>query len=517
MPVDTPHCDYLEHAPVWKMMRDCLAGSRAIKAAGELYLPRLFEQPDPGYADYKLRAMWYGATSRTAEGFQGMLTRKDPVVTAPGAEALVEDCDLQGNPFSAHAESVLWELIQVARCGTLVDYSTEAARPYVTTYKAEEIINWRAERIGGKMVCTLVVLFELATDYQAVTGDAVTDEYSTKVYEQWREVRLVNAPAQSDDATVVTSAPVTSVVQKVWRRQLANGTKASRKANSQPADKGTNGFVLISTTTLTRRGEALTEVPFVMHGMEANRYRISKPILLDCAELNIGDYRNSADEENAIHIAGLPTPWAAGFVDDTNTTLALGTSKAWVTTDPTAQCGFLEYTGAGVQSIQAAKSEKRQAMAALGARVLDSNPSKAAESTDTVKLRQTGESNVLTDLACSAEQSLSDVLRWLVWWNGTVAKREDLQKTVFVAINKDLLGSKLDSATMTALFAGFQANSISFDTLFWNMQQGNMYPDGTTSEKEKTAIQQNPPPPALPAPGGNPEPGAKPPGNAGGA
>ena len=37
--VDNQHPLYARIAPEWKMIRDCVAGERAVKACGPLYLP----------------------------------------------------------------------------------------------------------------------------------------------------------------------------------------------------------------------------------------------------------------------------------------------------------------------------------------------------------------------------------------------------------------------------------------------------------------------------------------------
>lgn len=49
----------------------------------------------------------------------------------------------------------------VGRCGTLVDWQGEGEeRAYATLYRAEDILNWRSERVNGRNVLTLVVLRE---------------------------------------------------------------------------------------------------------------------------------------------------------------------------------------------------------------------------------------------------------------------------------------------------------------------------------------------------------------------
>lgn len=486
MPIDSRHPDYEHRLPEWKILRDATAGDRAIKAAGELYLPKLFDQPTDSYNDYKNRALFIGATSRTLEAFQGMLTRKKPKVEATGIDDILADCDLQGATFDSHIQSIQWELLDVARAGTLVDWSKEDNRPYLTTYTAEQIINWQAGRVAGRTIPVMVMLEEWSAQYEAATGEDPPDAYATTQYQQWRELRLL--PFGETWTCIVT----------VWRK------KAKEK----------DQFVKISEVELSRRGVRLPFLPFIFHGLETNRMCPSKPIALDLAQVNISQYRNSADYENGLHMAGLPTPWAAGFTDDTKQTLVMGTSRVWVTDETAAKCGFLEFTGAGLTSIKEAINDKNEVMAALGARVLDA-PQNSAEATETVKLRQTSESNVLTDLATCAEQSLSDVLRLMAWWNGFNKEPIDARDTIFVAINKDLLGSKLQPTQIAALLQAMQSGMMSFTSFFWNMQQGNMYPDGVDEETEKAAIEQNPPPPPIPAPA-DPAPGDNPPTDPGG-
>lgn len=471
MPIDTRHPQYEAIQNDWKTIRDAIAGDPGVKAEGERYLPRLYDQTNEEYKAYSLRALFFGATARTIEAFQGMLTRKAPQIEAPALDEIIRDCDLQGASFKSHIQSVLWELLTVARGGTLIDWSATDNRSYITAYHAEQIINWKTERIGGKRALSFVMIEEESSEYRPETGEPAPDAYATGTYKQWRELRLIQ------------NGTATACVVTIWRKSA----------------KEKDAFVAIApATTLTRRGIALPFIPFVPHGLDIDKTVPSKPIALDLALVNIAQFRNSADYENGLHMAGLPTPWAAGFTDDTKSTLVMGTSRVWVTEDTSAKCGFLEYTGAGLNSLKVAMEDKSTQMAALGARVLDA-PQNSAEATETVKLRQTSESNILTDLATCAEESLSEVLRILAWWMGTNALPNDSRDKIFVAINKDLLGSKLQPTQVAALVQAMQAGVISFQTFFWNMQQGNMYPEGTDEETEKTAIEQNPPPPPAPS------------------
>ena len=73
MPVNNTHPDYDAALGDWIVARDVMAGEAAIKAGGEKYFPRLDAQSDEEYTAYKNRAAFFNATSRSSEGFIGIL------------------------------------------------------------------------------------------------------------------------------------------------------------------------------------------------------------------------------------------------------------------------------------------------------------------------------------------------------------------------------------------------------------------------------------------------------------
>src|SRR3954466_7635612 len=92
-----------------------------------------------------------------------------------------------GTSLNQYAKNVLSEVIAVGRAGTLIDWESENEnRVYVSTYAAENIINWRVERINGRNVPTLVVLYEPHGGF-AKHGD----EFAAQSTEQIRVLKLV--------------------------------------------------------------------------------------------------------------------------------------------------------------------------------------------------------------------------------------------------------------------------------------------------------------------------------------
>ena len=83
MPVNSTHPDYDANLVAWQRARDVFAGEDAVKAAAEKYLPRLDCQDDTEYRAYKNRASFFNASARTADGFVGLIFRRNPTFKLP--------------------------------------------------------------------------------------------------------------------------------------------------------------------------------------------------------------------------------------------------------------------------------------------------------------------------------------------------------------------------------------------------------------------------------------------------
>ncbi len=225
MPVNSTHPDYDASLPAWLRARDVFAGEDAVKAAAEKYLPRLDCQDDKEYLAYKNRASFFNASARTADGFVGLIFRRDPTFKLPDAgtgvgDALiefVEDADMLGTSLTAFSKKLVTEIIGVGRAGTLVDWNAEAEqRAYAVAYTAEDIINWHTERVNGRNVLTLVVLKEVS-----VMPASETDPFEPEEIQQLRVLKLVPPQTTADNAKVDWSYQV-----EIWQF-LADGQNAS--------------------------------------------------------------------------------------------------------------------------------------------------------------------------------------------------------------------------------------------------------------------------------------------------
>lgn len=512
-------------------MRDVLAGEDGVKMAGEKYLPKLVEQSPDEFQAYKTRAQFFNATTRTRDGFSGMIFRKPPTQkTSDALKKFLDDCDMGGATFAAYQKDVTDEVIGIGRAGTLIDWSANERRPFLARYKAERVINWRSERINGRIMLSLLVLKEdvdpnssgegldqsagavalrdesAPVNHGAASGPGpslgakakqVNEEiFARKCIDQIRVYRLIFAEDQSQSEQTGADGEKTVV------RNMQVVCELYRKTSEK------DQFAIFQTITPTRFNRPLPEIPFVFHGPRDSKPEIERPPLEDIAQVNLSHYRSSADLEHGRHFTGLPTAWVAGFPKDTK--LAIGSSTAWVSTDPTAKAEFLEFTGQGLDALSKALEQKELQMAVLGARMLEA-PKRAVETAEAMRIRASGEGSVLTNVAASLSQSFTLVLKWALWWMLTADKKlSDIgEEEVSVVLNNDFAENVLDGATIVALVKAWQAGGMSHNSLVFNLKQSEfVHPDRTVEDEIEMIHTEKMPERALPEPTQKPKPGS---------
>jgi len=492
MPVNSTHPDYDAAAPDWARARDVLAGEDAVKAGGVKYLPRLDSQTDEEFGAYVKRASFFNATARTSEAYLGLIFRRPPFVKMPGIdgaqgtarptgigramEEFANDADMLGTSLTGYAKMVVGDVIGLGRAGTLVDWGDGVTgleggatargeqRAYAVFYRAEQIINWRIERVNGRNVPTLVVLQEQAI---AKPGPD-SDEFDLQLVEQIRVLRL-----RADD----NGDPFCRV--DLWQ-DLDPASRGLRR--------GERDWVLVESRVPRRLGKALPLIPFVFHGPRHSRSDVDRGPLEDIIAVNLDHYRLDADFKHGLHFTALPTAWVSGF--DKGASLRIGSSTAWVSETPGATAGFLEFTGQGLTTFERAMDRDERLMAVLGSRMLE-DIKRVGETATAIELRQSGEYSILGGVAFSVSESLTQVLRWVYWWNSTEELPDDVSaEQVLMQLNTDFSTKGLASQEVQAIVAAWQAGAISQDTMFDLFRRGEVLPDGRTNEEEAGLIEE---------------------------
>lgn len=388
MPVSLVHPLYAEMSPVWRECRDAVAGQRAVKKGGELYLPATFADTDEKrYAQYLQRAYFMGVTGRTKEALTGMVFRKPPrVVVPPQIEPFLENIDGAGQSLEQLAKEIVGDELTTGRYVLLVDYpsapegiDSEAERmlglrPTIAAYAAESLINWRFEGVNGRKLLTLAVLAE-----SVETGD---DEFSHDTVTVYRVLRLRDG--------VYTQALYDQSGDPIADEYVP------RMAGGAPFD----------------------HIPLHIIGAVNNLPDPDVPPLYDMAVLNISHYRNTADLEESSFISGQPTVH-----------LSIGETDAaeWQTLNPNglqigSRAGVIT-KGGSMELVQADATalpfelmkHKEQQMVAIGARLVQRGGQ--AETAEASRLNASAEAstldNVVGNVSEGIEAALEDMCRFV--------------------------------------------------------------------------------------------------------
>lgn len=453
MPVNKPNAEYDGMSQQWKRCSDVYNGQCAIHAAGELYLPKLKEQTTDDYNAYRMRAIFYNATYRTISGLMGMIFRKPPkVVLPPAVEELAKDITMTGTPLNIQLQDIVTEALKLGRIGLFVDHvqapvgvvtQADAAklnlRPKMVTYCAQSIINWRVSQVNNKSALSLVVLEE----------DEVlpVDEFSSKCEKRWR---------------------VLDIDSGVYRVRIF----------MRVDDKD----VLLDTWFPTMNGKTLDFIPFQFIGTDDVTPDIDIPPLVDLVDLNISHYQSTADLEHGAHFTGLPTAWIAGYKPEKEgDKMYIGSSSAWVFADKDAKVGYLEFTGAGLESLEKRLAIKETQMAVVGARMLEPQK-RAVETSETESIHRKGEESMLSSVSQSISLGVTTALKWLTEWAGADPSAVELE------LNRDFFPVGLTPQQIAALVSAWQQGAISDQTLFDNLQAGEIIDADTTFEEEQARI-----------------------------
>jgi hypothetical protein len=213
---------------------------------------------------------------------------------------------------------------------------------------------------------------------------------------------------------------------------------------------------------------------------------VDKLPLADIIAVNLDHYRLDADYKHGLHFTALPTAWVSGF--DKSASLRIGSSAAWVSETPGATAGFLEFTGQGLTSFERAMDRDEKLLAVLGSRLLQ-DQKKVGETAEAIRLRQSGEESVLGAIATSVSESLTQVLRWVYWWNSTALLPNSLTKAdVLIKLNNDFGMAGMSSQDLQAIVAAWQSAAISRDTMFELFRKVEILPDGRTNQDEAALI-----------------------------
>lgn len=451
MSVTITHPDFDYYSGQWKRVDDALAGLDAVIRGGTDYLPMLaghIGNPH-AYAAYQKRAVFYGATGRTLEALLGAIFRKDPIVEVSSQlERRLENFDARGNTVYTFCQKATKQVISKGRYGVLVDMpakpdlmDTSSLVPFFAGYSAPNIRSWRTREINGLPKLDQVIL-------QEWVQQAAEDGFGFTTIPRYRVLELDDAGLYQIRIFVQSGPGDDEFSQQPTIRPMPNGGR-------------------------------IDYIPFIFLNPGDLMPDVTKPPLIDLADVNLAMWRASADLENGRHYTAHCTPYITGLTDTTSKEWRIGGDSVWQLPEG-CTVGMLEYTGQGLTSLETGVNEKREQMAFLGARLLR-DQKKAAETAEAQEIQQSGENATLSAISRTISDGLTKALNIAEEW---VASRKEAS----IDLNQDFFSRRMDPAEITAMVAALQAGIIPLDDVLWNLQQGEMLDPSRTLEEARELL-----------------------------
>ena len=462
--VTTPRQEYTDILPSVTKNRLAVAGQRAVRAAGTACLAPLASmlcstcydndnqiwnttfygsltaEGRTKYQKYLENAYFYGATGRTVTGLGGLISAKKPVQELPDVIEYMED-NVNGKgqtlrDFSDDAVdeafTSVWSGILVARPTTpegasKLDEEEQNLRPKLLHYKFESIINWDYEVFNNEEKLSLLVLKESTTVRK---GFVVETEFQYRVLE---------------------------LIKNVYHQSLYNDA----------------GIIVEESAPVIFNNETSDEIPFYWIVAETR----TKAVIDDLVDCNFEHYNIYADYGSKLHYSSFII-YTENTSNPDGNNMVIGNAVKW-TGSESGSFGILQPDG-NADSHRIALQDTEVRMAALGAEMLRPQSS-GVESAEAKSLDQVAQNSTTANVAISVSEAIERGLTFSAKIMGSDEEAE-------FELNTDYNPVGLNAQDLTALIGAWQGQAISYDTLYQNLQRGEIAKPDRTAEQEQALI-----------------------------
>ena len=456
--VTTKHPLYSKRYPQWILMRDVIEGNDAIKAQGEIYLPKpsiehdkfsLYAQKQ--YEAFKFRTPFIDFTAQVKDCLHGMLENTPARIEVPQkVKEILNNVDYQGNSCDQFISNCIEDVLITSFGGCLVDAprvnpnmsklqaEKQKIRPYLSYYNAESITFWDYKVINGIKTLSLVVLQE-------------------KVKKDNKDLFCI----------------ATKTVYRVLFLN-ENNVYAQSIFESSKDDKGNEIYLPTSTIVPEINGKPLNYIPFVLFPFNEP----VKPILYDIAIANLHHYVVSADYQNGAHLTSRPTGYFTGHqpeLDDEGNTIPVyvGTNVFWQLPEPEAKVGVCSFSGEGIEHLEKELDRTESQIFTLASHII-SQDKKTAENKDAVNLRRAGEDAKIATFGKNMSYRFTQLLKMIAEW-----MNEDTED-VIVEINTDFSNLSFDANAVNSIANIFSQGKLPLRCLYYLLRSSHyLEPDMT--------------------------------------
>jgi hypothetical protein len=324
----------------WRLVRDLLGGTLAMRAAQTDWLPKEEKETHPDYLKRLNRSVLYGAFEDTVETLSGKPFIRPVVVSADDdlseqMYALVENTDMTGQNITTFARQAFTSAVSYGLVHILVDYPrtrgdesmaeerTAGYRPWFVMIEAPDLLYW-------------------SVDY---------DQYGRPRLDKirFREVRPIEDP--DDPYRVENQAVIREYTRTDWR--VYTETEKG-EWTVLPGDEGTHTFP--------------DGVPVVTYYTNRSGYMTATPPLEKLAWTNLAHWQSDSDQRNILRFARLGFVFGAGIsnADLEAQEFVIAPNRFLHSENPDAKVGYVEHSGKAIESGQRDLERLEERMEVLG-------------------------------------------------------------------------------------------------------------------------------------------------------
>lgn len=450
----TPSAAYNKMVPSWDKIRTVLAGTEAMRAAGERYLPRHSAESRRNWNTRIRTAVLNNKSKEILDAWVGR-PFSDPVHVGEdvpeAVAALLKDVDLQGNDATVFCREWFREGLAKAFCHVIVDSPVvdaegrtldddrrERVRPFWSLIRPENLIAASTTVVGGREVLTHVRLLE-----RSVERDG---------YEEREVVRIREFNRELDG----------SVSVKIW---------------INPDEKHKDDWVLDGSPRLL----GIDEIPIVTFYASRSGLLEGTPPLEDVVDLNIAHWQKKSNNDNALTVASFPILAATGIGEEEAKTIVLSPMKLLYSPNPAAKFFYVEHGGAAIAAGRQDVLDLEAQMAEHGAEFLTKRP---GTQTATARALDSAESTAsLTDAIIRFNDAIRQVAYFTGLWMGL---EEGAVGTISVA--EDMGPETAEAADLNALGTARARGDISRKRLLLEFQRRGVLGDDFDEEENEEEL-----------------------------
>lgn len=455
---------YVNSLPGWQMMRDLMAGTRAVRERASEYIPRSGAETAADWQVRVDRTEIHPMLKITVKGLTGLVMRKDVQLKEDVPPEIVdhaENIDGQGTAFPVFCKRLLEDGLQTGITGVLVDckpapppvdgkkvtqFEERAAgvRPYWVHYTVENILSIRtAVDKTGFLVLTQIVLHE-----------CIENPFGDFGYQELHQYRVFRRRLDKPEGEQVT-----------WQLYQLDPTSTSKRKED------------IRSVSNEAPVSNVNAIPFafIYIGEKTGPGRARIP-LEDLAFTNIAHTQVRSDHRHSLHVASVPilvfvgasVPKTVNEEDGSETEQKIGPNDA-IETPLEGDVKYVEHSG---QALAASRNELKdlEAIAATQGLAMLTNETRMAETEEAKKIDKAQQDATLG----SAARALEDAIEALLAFHAQYLKKDSGGSAL---VNKDFLNLAMDATMIGALSSLVAADQLDLETMWDLLIKGGVLPD----------------------------------------